>query len=126
MRLRLRTKLLLSLALISSGLTCATLWMVRRSVRIQLRNEIAEDLRNSVAVFGNVQRQREVGLTRSAELLGKCFRSNTVQLGDHHLGAFLGEPLRVGLADAVAAARDDGDAPFESFHGLSQAWRPIP
>jgi len=68
-RLRLRTKLLLSLALISSGLTCATLWMVRRSVRIQLRNEIAEDLRNSVAVFGNVQRQREVGLTRSAELL---------------------------------------------------------
>ena len=54
MRLRLRTKLLLSLALISSGLTCATLWMVRRSVRIQLRNEIAEDLRNSVAVFRNV------------------------------------------------------------------------
>ena len=43
--------------------------MVRRSVRIQLRREIVEDLRNSVAVFQNLQRQREVGLTRSAELL---------------------------------------------------------
>ena len=68
-RLQLRTKLLFSLALVSSGLTCATLWMVRRSVRIQLRKEIAEDLRSSVAIFRNVQRQREVNLTHSAELL---------------------------------------------------------
>ena len=68
-RLRLRTKFLLSLVLISSGLTCATLLMVRRNVRSQLRKEIAEDLRNSLDVFRNVQRQREVSLTRSAELL---------------------------------------------------------
>ena len=68
-RLRLRTKFLLSVCLVSTSLTCATLWMVRRSVRIQLRREIVEDLRNSVAVFQNVQRQREVSLTRSAELL---------------------------------------------------------
>lgn len=69
MNLRLRTKFLLSLLLVSSGLTCATLWMVRRSVLLQLRQEIAGDLRNSVAVFGDFQRQREIGLTRSAELL---------------------------------------------------------
>jgi len=68
-RLRLRTKFLLSLLLVSTGLTCATLWMVRRSVRVQLRREIVEDLRNSVAVFQNVQRQREISLTSSAELL---------------------------------------------------------
>ena len=68
-RLRLRTKFLLSLALVSSGLTCATLLMVRRSVQVQLRKEIADDLRNSVAVFRNVQQQREVSLTHSAELL---------------------------------------------------------
>src|SRR5215475_2255948 len=68
-RLRLRTKFLLSLLLVSTSLACATLWMVRRSVRIQLRKEIVEDLRNSVAVFGNVQRQRELSLARSAELL---------------------------------------------------------
>lgn len=68
-RLRLRTKLLLSLLVVSASLTCATLWMVRRSVRIQLRKEIVEDLQNSVAVFQNVLRQREISLTRSAELL---------------------------------------------------------
>ncbi|HXM93287.1 MAG TPA: HAMP domain-containing sensor histidine kinase [Candidatus Dormibacteraeota bacterium] len=68
-KLRLRTKFLLSLLLVSSGLTCATLWMVRRTVRIQLREEIAEDLRNSVLVFRGFQRQREMGLSSSAELL---------------------------------------------------------
>lgn len=68
-KLRLRTKFLLSLLLVSSALTCATLWMVRRSVRVELGKEIAEDLHNSVAVFQDFQRQREVNLTRSAELL---------------------------------------------------------
>jgi signal transduction histidine kinase len=43
--------------------------MVRRSVLVQLRQEIAGDLGNSVAVFRDFQKQREIGLTRSAELL---------------------------------------------------------
>ena len=68
-KLRLRTKFLLSLLLVSSGLTCATLWMVRRNVRIALGKELAEDLHNSVMVFQDFQRQREINLTRSAELL---------------------------------------------------------
>jgi signal transduction histidine kinase len=68
-KLRLRAKLLLALLVASSGLTCATLWMVRRSVRVQFREEIVEDLRNSVAVFRDAQRQREISLTHSAELL---------------------------------------------------------
>jgi signal transduction histidine kinase len=67
--LRLRTKFLLSLLLVSSSLTWATLWMVHRSIRLQLRKEIAEDLRGSVSVFRDYQRQREISLTRSAELL---------------------------------------------------------
>ena len=66
---RLRTKFLLSFLLVSAGLTSATLWMVHRSVRIQLQKEIANDLRNSVTVFQDFQRQREVTLARSAELL---------------------------------------------------------
>ena len=64
---RLRTKFLLSFLLVSAGLTSATLWMVHRSVRIQLQKEIANDLRNSVTVFQDFQRQREVTLARSAE-----------------------------------------------------------
>ncbi len=55
---RLRTKFLLSFLLVSAGLTSATLWMVHRSVRVQLQKEIATDLRNSVSVFQDFQRQR--------------------------------------------------------------------
>lgn len=67
--LRLRTKFLLTLLLVSFGVVAATLWMVGRSVRVQLRKEIAENLSNSVVVFRDFQRQREVSLASSAELL---------------------------------------------------------
>jgi signal transduction histidine kinase len=66
---RLQTKFLLSLLLVSIGLTCATLAVVQHTVKKQVRNEIFEDLRNSVLTFQNVQRQREANLSRSAELL---------------------------------------------------------
>jgi signal transduction histidine kinase len=68
-KLRLRTKFLISLLLVSSGITCGTLWMVGRSIRVELGKEIAESLRNSVVVFRDFQRQREVSLASSAELL---------------------------------------------------------
>jgi hypothetical protein len=67
--IRLRSKFLLSFALISAALTSATLWMVHRSVRDQLQKEIASDLGSSVSVFQDFQRQREISLTRSAKLL---------------------------------------------------------
>jgi len=68
-RLRLRTKFLLSMLLISSALTCTSLLVVRRSVQTQVRNEIFADLRNSAGTFQNFQLEREATLTRSAELL---------------------------------------------------------
>jgi len=68
-KFRLRTKFLLSLLAVSSSLTFATLWLVHRSVRVQLQKEITEDLQNSVIVFRDFQREREITLTRSAELL---------------------------------------------------------
>jgi len=55
--------------LISSGLTCTSLLLVRHSVQKQVRNEIFADLRNSVDTFQSFQSQREATLTRSAELL---------------------------------------------------------
>ena len=67
--IRLRSKFLLSFVLISAALTSATLWMVHRSVRVQLQKEIANDLGSSVSVFQDFQRQREITLARSAELL---------------------------------------------------------
>jgi len=43
--------------------------MVRRAVRIQLRSEIAGDLLNSINVFRDYQREKEISLEQSAELL---------------------------------------------------------
>ena len=68
-RFRLRTKFLLSMILISSGLTCTSLLVVRHSVQTQVRSEIFADLRNSADTFQSFQRQREATLARSADLL---------------------------------------------------------
>jgi signal transduction histidine kinase len=67
--LRLQTKFLLSMLLVSAGLTCTTLLVVRQSVRGQIRQEIERDLRNSVVTFGDFQRQRESTLTHAAQLI---------------------------------------------------------
>jgi signal transduction histidine kinase len=69
LKLRMRTKFLLSMLLISAGLTCTSLLLVRHSVRKQIRREIFADLRNSVSTFQNFQLERELTLTHSAELL---------------------------------------------------------
>ena len=69
LKLRMRTKFLLSMLLISAGLTCTSLLLVRHSVQKQMRREIFADLRNSVSTFQNFQREREITLTHAAELL---------------------------------------------------------
>jgi len=69
MQLRLRTKFLLSMLLISAGLTATSLLLVRHSVQGQIRKEILSDLQNSVTTFQNFQQLRELTLTRSAEQL---------------------------------------------------------
>jgi signal transduction histidine kinase len=68
-KLRMRTKFLLSMLLISAGLTSTSLLLVRSSVQSQVKDSLFADLRNSVATFQNVQRERELTLTHSAELL---------------------------------------------------------
>jgi signal transduction histidine kinase len=68
-RTRLRTRFLLSMLLITAGLTATSLLVVRRSVQNHVRDGIVQDLGNSVTTFHNFQHDREVMLTRSAELL---------------------------------------------------------
>lgn len=69
MKLRLRTKFLLSMLLISAGLTATSLLLVRHTVQEQIKREIFADLHNSVTTFQNFQQLRELTLTRSAEML---------------------------------------------------------
>jgi signal transduction histidine kinase len=69
LKLRLRSKFLLSLVAVAAALTVTTLIVVRRTVKAQIREQIVQDLQNSVATFENVERQRTLNLTRSARLL---------------------------------------------------------
>src|SRR5438046_1380186 len=68
-RVRLRTKFLLSMVLISAGLTSLSLLLVRQSVQSQARQEIVEGLRNSVSTFLSFHREQQITLSHSADLL---------------------------------------------------------
>ncbi len=67
--IRLRTKFLLSLLVISAGLTAATLLIVSYSVHKRVRENIREEVRSSVANYQSFQAQQEESLTRAAALL---------------------------------------------------------
>jgi signal transduction histidine kinase len=68
-RIRLQTKFLLSMILITSGLTSFSLLLVRQSVQSEAKQQIVSDLRNSVNTFQSFQREQETTLSRSADLL---------------------------------------------------------
>src|SRR5277367_3622500 len=67
--LRLQTKFLLTVTLVTAGLTATALLVVQRSVERKVRGEIVRDLENSVLTFQNFQRQRQAAFSQSAELL---------------------------------------------------------
>src|SRR5579883_2091128 len=67
--LRLQTKFLLTVMLVTFSLTATTLLVVRHSVQQKVRQEIFRDLENSVLTFQNFQRQRQAAFSESAELL---------------------------------------------------------
>ena len=68
-KIRLRTKFLLSMVLVSVGLTTVSLLLVRQNVQSQVRTEIFTDLRNSVSTFQSFQHEKETTLGHSADLL---------------------------------------------------------
>ncbi len=67
--LTLRSKFLLSLALISALITTAVLLVVRYRVQVRVRADMAQALDTSVITFDRLQQQREITLERSAALL---------------------------------------------------------
>ncbi len=68
-RLRLRTRFLISMLVISAGLTTTSLLLVQRSVENNVRQSIAVNLRNSVAAFQDFRHERETMLTGNVALL---------------------------------------------------------
>ena len=67
--LRLRTKLLLSFVVLSAGLTCATLLVVRRSAQVQMQHQVEQDARNATLMFQVMEQQHQMALSRKADLL---------------------------------------------------------
>jgi signal transduction histidine kinase len=57
------------MVLVTAGLTCTTLLLVRNTVQREVRREIFADLQNSVSTFKNFQQEREQTFSRSADLL---------------------------------------------------------
>lgn len=82
-KVRLRTKFLLSLLLVSIALTGGSLLVVRQSVNSEVRAEIAADLRGSVLAFRGFQQQREVALSHSAELLANLPSLKALMTTEH-------------------------------------------
>jgi signal transduction histidine kinase len=68
-RLRLRTRFLLSMLLITAGLTVTSLLLVRRIVESNFHHSIAVNLGNSVAAFQDFRHERETMLTNDVALL---------------------------------------------------------
>jgi signal transduction histidine kinase/ActR/RegA family two-component response regulator len=67
--LRLRTKFMLSLAIVTSCLTGVTLLIVRRSGEGRVQREIQEESRNAMMTFQVLQHQHQAMLIRKADLL---------------------------------------------------------
>src|SRR3982075_1756834 len=100
--IRLRTKFLLSMVVVSAALTFTTLFVVRHTVQQEVRLGIQRDLQNSVSAFHNFQKQREVTLERSAALLADLpivralmtsHHTATIQDASRHLWRLAGSDL---------------------------------
>lgn len=68
---RLRTQLVLVTVLISSAMTGISLFIVRQSVRAELRRQSIEASRASVRAFERINREYEADLLRTAALLAE-------------------------------------------------------
>lgn len=110
-RVRLRTKFLLSMVLVTAGLTSLSLLLVRRTMQSQVLDGIYSDLQNSVITFQSFQHDKEVmTLSRSADLIADLPNTRalmtthdeaTIQDGSEALWRLAGSDLFV-LADPTA------------------------
>lgn len=80
-RLRLRTRFLLSMVLITAGLTTTSLLLVRRSVENNVRHGLVVNLRNSISSFQDFRHERETMLTRDVELLADTPFTRAIMTG---------------------------------------------
>jgi signal transduction histidine kinase len=81
--IRLRTKFLFSMVLISAGLTSLSLLLVRHNLQTEVRQEIFSDLHRSVSTFQSFQKEQEITLRHSAELLADLPNLRSLMTTNH-------------------------------------------
>ena len=81
--LPLRNQLLIATVLIILALTGAILLIVRHTVSAEIQKQVQEATQESVRAFQNVQRQRELQLSRNAEMLAKLPVLQSLMTTDH-------------------------------------------
>jgi signal transduction histidine kinase/CheY-like chemotaxis protein len=101
--LRLRTKLLFSLAFVTIGLSCATLFAVRSSGGDHARQELVSGTHTSLMTFDVLFRQKETALARKADL----FATKVAIDGD-------ADGTNAGASSGPAKLPADPADPFES------------
>jgi len=69
--MRLRTKILLSMALLTTALTAASLFIVRRSVGLHAREEILQSFHDSTITLRDYQSRNDTIAKRTADLLAE-------------------------------------------------------
>jgi signal transduction histidine kinase len=115
-RLRLRTKFLLSMVLISAGLTTLSLLSVRQSVQSEARQEIVADLRNSVSTFQSFHREQQITLSHSADLLADLPNLRALMTTNHEATIQDGSTPLWRLADSDLFVLADRDGKVVALH----------
>jgi signal transduction histidine kinase len=84
-KIRLRTKFLVSLIFTTTALTFATLYIVRSYLRNHARHEIQQALSNSVITFQHFEQQRQTTLAQSAGVIADLPNLRALMTTHHQL-----------------------------------------
>lgn len=84
-RVRLRTRFLIAMLVITAGLTTTSFLLVQRSVQTHVRENIAINLHNSVSAFQDFRHERETMLRTGVALLAYLPITRSIMSNSHPL-----------------------------------------
>lgn len=122
--LRLRTQLLIAILVVTPVLTAASLLILRHTVEAEVRKQLADGISKSVHAFETVQKQQDVQLTRSAELLVELPPLKAVMPTEHALTIQDSSTLYWRLAGSDLFALMGADAHVKAVHMAKGGWTP--
>lgn len=120
--LRLRTQLLISTLLIILALIGATLFIIRHTVRADVSRDVHIGTEASVRAFENVQRERELELSRTAAMLAEEPRLKALMTSDDPLTIQDGSESFWKLAGSDLLLLTSTNGSILAFHVSRSGW----